>query len=390
MASSSKPLALHPRALSHLDGVTTRIIPRAHADGRLRARSTAAAIPEHDESFLLNFNAHGLAVTLSLRPSTTLLHPAGVKLVETHTNELGVRTTTERVLERKEVRAYEGVVVDEQEEDMERWEKEEMAGLVRELRKDNWARIVVLPQEEGDQDDEVRFQGAFTAKGDLFTIHSTRQYLSIRDSLDPEPPRILKRGLLEHPSMVVVRERDVLSPSERIAALRKRGVAVPSVAEAKAMGCGHDHLPFNTDPMHPVFENALGQLPLDTTPWSSTFFGMPLRRDPFSPFTLKDRSVHTGSIGYPPHKRLGKRQGDIQSGGNSTASSNFINSIGSTQGCPKSSMVVFVGVAADCTFTTREFRIRCEVVYRADLLARYRLRIRVRGKESNPYRLQLG
>lgn len=360
LASSSKPLALHPRALSHPDGVTTRIIPRAHADGRLRARSTTSAIPEHDDSFLLSFSAHGQPVTLSLRPSTTLLHPAGVKVVETFTDEHGVRTTTERVMERKEVRAYEGVVVDEQEEDMERWEREEMAGLVRELRKDNWARIVVLPQERRDQDDEIRFQGAFANKGDLFTIHSTQQYLSIRDSLDPEPPRILKRGLYEHPSMVVVRERDVLSPSERVAALRKRGVALPSIADAKAAGCGHDRLPFNTDPMHPVFGHALGQLPLDTTPWSSTFFGMPVRRDPSSPFTLKDRSIHGLGLGYPPHKRLGKRQGDIQSGGNSTASTNFINSIGSTSGCPKSSMVVFVGVAGDCTFTAREFELTLE------------------------------
>ena len=348
-ATSMRPLPLHERALSHPAGVRTRIIPRAHRDGQLQKRSDASlsGIPAHDDSFLLSFDSHGRPVTLSLRPSANLLHPQGVKVVETHTNELGVRTVTERVMQRSEALVYEGVVVGE-DEDLEQWVKEEMAGLQRDHRADNWARIVVVP-EEADTD-EVRFQGAFSAEGDLFTIHSTPQYLATREELDPEPPLLHKRGLYEHPSMVIVREGDILSPHERVSAMRKRGHNIPSMETVQSLGCGHDDLSFNTDPMHPVYEHSLDNI----TPWTSTFLGMPIRRDPSSAFTLKDRSLHDESLSRMPHSRLIKRQGDIQTGGNSSASSNFINSIGSTVGCPRSSMVVFMGVAADCTYTNRE------------------------------------
>ncbi|KAI9600679.1 hypothetical protein H4Q26_000469 [Puccinia striiformis f. sp. tritici PST-130] len=44
---------------------------------------------------------------------------------------------------------------------------------------------------------------------------------------------------------------------------------------------------------------------------------------------------------------------DITWLGNSTTSSNFINSIGSTRGCPIGSRVLFIGVAADCTYVSK-------------------------------------
>lgn len=395
LASSTRPLALHPRALSHPESITTRIIPRAHRDGptlHSRALEEEAAVPKHDESFLLSFESHGQPFTLSLRPATTLLHPAGVKVVETHTDERGVRTVKERVMQREEALVYEGVVVAEG-EDMDRWMNEEVAGLKREQEQDNWARIVVLPV-VGDAEEEgaVRFQGAFAAKGNLYTIHSTSRYLATREALDPDPPLVRKRGLFQQPEMVIVRERDVLSPHERVVAMRKRGLAVPDVPAPQAMACGHDHLPFNTDPMHPVYEASLAQqMALESTPWSATFFGMPVRKDPSSPFTLKDRSVHAGALGYPPHARLVKRQGDIQTGGNSSASSNFINSIGNTAGCPKSSMVVFIGVAADCTYTNGESCWwRGQVERRIDSLAALSLYRHLGRKQPDPHRLQLG
>lgn len=40
---------------------------------------------------------------------------------------------------------------------------------------------------------------------------------------------------------------------------------------------------------------------------------------------------------------------DLPGGGN--MSSNYINSIGSTTGCPKSAQVLYMGLAADCTYT---------------------------------------
>lgn len=344
--SSQRPAALHPRALSHPSDIAVHIIPRGHPEPHLAPRSIDLQ-PAWDDSFLLSFSSHDTPVTLSLRPSHTLLHPGGIKSVHTHTDENGVRTTETRVMERKEVRAYEGWVLEEG-ADLDQWIREEAAGVVRDTSLTGWARVVLVPSESDD--DELAFQGSFADGNDIFTIHSTPTYLSSRESLDPDPPLLRKRGVYAHPSMVIVRERDTLSPSEQVAALRKRGFAVPAIPtdgsslsdQATAIGCGHDDLSFNIDPSHPVYEQSL--LAQTTTPWAATLFGLPSRNPPFEP---RDLSQSLETYAYPPRMRK-RQQGDI--GGSSGMTSNFAGSIGSTSGCPKQAMVVFVGVAADCTY----------------------------------------
>lgn len=270
--------------------------------------------------------------------------------MHTHTDENGVRTTETRMMERKEVRAYEGWVLEEG-ADVDQWIREEAAGVVRDSSLTGWARVVLVPSEPDD--DELAFQGSFADGDDIFTIHSTPSYLSSRELLDPEPPLLRRRGIYAHPPMVIVRERDTLSPLEQVAALRKRGFAVPSIPtdgsslsdQATAVGCGHDHLSFNVDPSHPVYDQAIFA---ETTPWAATLFGLPSSSPPFEP---RDHSQSLETFAYPP--RLRKRQGDISGGSGIT--SNFVGSIGSTSGCPKQAMVVFVGVAADCTYVASAF-----------------------------------
>ncbi|GAA5870119.1 hypothetical protein JCM1840_003589 [Sporobolomyces johnsonii] len=373
-ASSSRPPPLHERALSHPNQLSSHIIPRTpppHPPSNLYRRAPpppdssippldSVSLPAWDDRFLLSFLSHDQPITLSLRPAANLVAPSGIRTTERARDpQTGAWTSTEQVLGRSNVRAYEGWVLSD-DEDVERWIREEMAGVVRQDGAD-WARIVLLPP-EGDHDDQLRFQGAFTKDGEQYTVHSTDRYLRIKDPLDPDPPllaaptstssfaRRQRRELALSSKMVIVRERDTLSPSEQISLLRKRGLPLPDPASLPLeSSCAHDTLPFNTDPAHPVLSHALAQSVYSSAAPSPWFPFESFRRHALdSPFVPTDHSVIFGS--YPPEPRLRKRQGDDISGGSGT-SSNFINSIGSTSGCPKSAMVVYVGVAADCTYT---------------------------------------
>ncbi|SCV71700.1 BQ2448_3288 [Microbotryum intermedium] len=398
-ASLSPPRILHPRALSHPSNIQARIVrsataaaaavpgaalsdPRArrraltsgttpHALGSASRPSTATATEDDDsqatqdrhsllrwdDRFILSFQAHNESLHFALRPSASIVHPNGIKVVETHTDALtGQRRTTESVLARHEVRVYEGVIIP-REHALEDWVREEQAGVVRDLGTDGrgWAKILV-PSSQADND-ELEFQGSYSIDGDAYTIHSTPRYMAVKDIEDPEPPRILaKRGLgTTLPRMVIVRERDTLSPVEHIERLRKRGSPIPDPAAfaSSESACGHDRLPFNTDPNHPVLASALDQSVYADiiTPWVHGLFGLPSRSSPLDPaFSLVDRGAIVSS--YPPRRRVKRQSGGDISGGTGS-SSNFINSIGSTQGCPRSRRVVFIGVASDCTFTAQ-------------------------------------
>ncbi|GAA6056518.1 hypothetical protein NBRC10513_007121 [Rhodotorula toruloides] len=203
----------------------------------------------------------------------------------------------------------------------------------------------------------------------MFTIHSTEQYLRTKDDLDPEPPLVtpLRRSrrafggaddailLPRHPAMVIVRESAILSPVEHISALRKRGLPLPDpTILSTASSCSHDSLPFNVDPAHPVYANSHHALDTysNSSSLSSPWLSFPSSPS-IQPFTPADHSTSFNSYRYVPSDRHRKRQGDDISGG-SGSSSNFINSIGSTTGCPKQNVVLFVGVAADCTYTTTQ------------------------------------
>lgn len=241
----------------------------------------------------------------------------------------------------------------------EKWVREEQAGVLRsgaESQKLNWARVV-LPgvsqvDQNQDQEDGLRFQGSFSIEGETYTIHPTSNYLATKHLLDPLPPLLTRRnggGSSGYSNMVVVRERGTMSTEEHISELRRRGLDVPNPEEllggdSVASRCGHDHLSFNSNPLHPIYSpsNQIPQ-PFFTAEDETTSFIL----SPYFNFL---------PIGQKARPSILKRQtvggGDV-AGATGNASSNFINSIGSTVGCPKSSMVLFVGVAADCTFVSR-------------------------------------
>lgn len=341
-----------------------------------------AYVPAWDDRFALSFTLHRAVhcdgddlldfvqreqeeerVTILLRPSRDLVHPSGIKFKVTHRSHAdadvdGATSSEERTVHRSHVRAYEGIVLPSEmgERERKRWFDEERVGVVRstdQLAEVGWARVTLaeVPDAEGKK---VSFRGAYTAPdGSHFTIMPSAQYTRTRSPLDPPSPSSRDMDLL------VISDDDVLSPDQHMSdlarTLKKRALDGESPQGAREMGCGHDELAFNVDPAHPVwetaFEDALAamdrqrdedELRQATSPWVGALFG---------------RELTNGARSYPPRSRttLGRRQstggGDISGG--SDASSNFINSIGSTSGCPNSQTVVFVGVAADCTYSAQ-------------------------------------
>ncbi|GAA5988146.1 hypothetical protein JCM11641_003611 [Rhodosporidiobolus odoratus] len=417
LASSHRPPPLRPRALSHPQDLSWHVIPRAPAPVNpfqrrrirpsrdreedeveaeaARSRVRTGGRVEWDDRWLLSFllpasdeGKEAEVVTLSLRPSSNLLPSSGARSYVRTRTEQGEWVTTEQVLRREEVRAYEGWVVGE-DENVGRWIREEMAGVVRYVgggrQGEGWARIVVAGNdgEEEKGEDGLRFQGTFVKNGQHYTVHSTRRYLATRDELDPDPPLVLPSGRLNRraaspegsagilparfPDMVVIREADVLTPSERVRELKKRGLPLPDIPdgdEREQSICSHDSLTFNVDPAHPVlqhaweaglassssFSHSSSNSSLFSLPWLSPRSNHP--HAGFSPIDHLSYPSSSLSPSYPVKRRgLHKRQGDDISGG-SGSSSNFINSIGSTAGCPKEARVVFVGMAADCTYVS--------------------------------------
>ncbi|GAA5975313.1 hypothetical protein JCM5350_006426 [Sporobolomyces pararoseus] len=372
---SIKPPPLHPRAISHPSQLSHYIIPRSDSppdqsrrrwkrsiNTELRGEVQDEPLPRWDDKFLLSFESHDLEepVVLSLRPSKDLVHPNGIKSIERVWDpETESWSTIEKRIGRDEVKVYEGWVIKNTGQLEEKWIKEEITGVVRDSSRweefaRGWARVSV--HSEDVDEGKLKVQGAFERDGEMFTIHSTQRYLRTRDELDPLLEDISSRIDKRSPSnvekdMVIVREREVLSTTERINLVRKRGLPQlpdPDTLQQPSSSCSHDSLPFNTDPNNPVLANAIDQSVYAEfhSPWIP-FLGLPSpsSSDPFTPL---DRSTSLSPRSHRPSIHRRQSGGDI-SGGSGT-SSNFINSIGQTQGCPKSAMVVFLGVAADCTY----------------------------------------
>lgn len=377
-ARSTRPAPLGPHALAYPQQPAVRIVRRNEAspaaatdplgaqsgsgsNGRTKRSESSPSHPNWDDRFLLSFFGHDRQrIRLALRPSANLVPSNGVRSVHRWRDEAtGEWKSSEEVLTREAVKVYEGWVLRDG-DDVDHWVREEEAGVVRPVDAGaGWARIVVSGARTPDaRDSSLRFQGTYSIDGELYTIHPTERYLHTRDPLDPTPPSVpvrRKRSARNnsslaidsrYPAMVITRDFDTLSPEEHAQAPARRGLPDLRSSEPEP-SCAHDQLAFNTDPNHPVFVNS-HPIPNATTPWFPfSPFAATAFEDTFSPADLSASSPRHAYV--PRGHHLHRRQGnDI--GGSSGQSSNFINSIGSTVGCPKQQRVVFMGVAADCTY----------------------------------------
>lgn len=159
--------------------------------------------------------------------------------------------------------------------------------------KAGWARITV--HRDGER---PIFDGAFRIDGDNHHIQTGDQYGKLRGVEDP----VIESSQDAEELMVVWRDSDVVDFSDDPAELKRRGIA--------GSLCNADTLDFNSR----------------------------FRQGLQSPNLL--RAIEFRSL-------FGRQSIDDGGGGGGM---NFINSIGSVDGCPSTRKVALVGIATDCTY----------------------------------------
>ena len=203
-----------------------------------------------------------------------------------------------------------------------------------------WASIHVYDV-DGDEGVESgrrpRFGGTINVDGRVWNVMTRENYERHRTELDP---------------IVVVREEDDDEDGGLVIFLEGDHHPNPRDAHAHAhanareeetsTGCGHDRIEWNMDnATHPVRRPRV--VPQQATPWwsSSPVDSFP---DLFADFQGSRPN------GNEPRRRGLVRRDDVPTGGTTNPNTNYINSIGSTSGCPSEQRVVYVGFAADCNY----------------------------------------
>lgn len=191
-------------------------------------------------------------------------------------------------LRAEDYRLYQGEVIDE------RWinriKAEETAGM--NSGKGIRGSAALSIQHTGINGVEPIVEGSFNIDGVTYHVKTTENYLRLR-----RPDEVL---LDNHGSMVVFRDTDMyLDDHDELSSSH-----IPS--------CSHDSHAFNQNMSHPIWQNRHDNLftPLD---------------DPFAVIRRSDTGGMSGST-------------------------NYINSIGSTAGCPSAQQIVYMGLALDCNY----------------------------------------
>ena len=178
-----------------------------------------------------------------------------------------------------------------------------------------WARIVVHSQGDVRLGKPPVFEGAFEVKGVTYHVQTRWTYERNRKHDDPDIEVV---GLgSDHPDgqLVIWRGTDLLKPGEM---LEEAGL------QAHTHSCSHDRLEFNADP----FVNPVLQRPRKSHARPSWWTD-----------TLMDYAW--------PNSTKTKRDDVVPSGTN-----DFASNIGQSTGCPTSGKVIYMGVAADCQYTS--------------------------------------
>ncbi|KAK0567648.1 hypothetical protein OC861_002603 [Tilletia horrida] len=206
------------------------------------------------------------------------------------------------------------------------------------------------------------FEGTFDWNGNIHHISTTTTYQAVRSELDP-PLSKFRRGLDEE-SIVIHRMSDMLDHEEEKQLLARRGLEQITNADA---GCTADKHDFN-------FNNRLfltdsnndenSRSPLSFFVSKSRSAAGLFNRDLFGDLLPSlDSSRRSPAVeGEPLEARASpsrfsyeaptRRQSGNDIAGNG-ANTSYIGDIGSTVGCPTSARVVYLGVAADCSYSGR-------------------------------------
>ncbi|MBW0488898.1 hypothetical protein O181_028613 [Austropuccinia psidii MF-1] len=311
----------------------------------------------------IHFNSNPSSLdwfTLSLRPNHNLFHPSA-KIITSSSSNSSLSIQTSNLISSNSIFAYSGWTIDHHHS--QTWWNEEIHSIHQrspdwksshlDSRVLGWARILINQFNQMKSNNHLNhfiFQGSFESNGQLFHIKPLDSFLKLKSDHDP-----ILIPQSDHLSGGLIIYQDSNSNSNS-------NLHHPSVT------CSHDQLSFNS-----FQENSIYRTPLQ--PISLNHFNL------FSPtsFSIKFNLLFKNLLGLPNHPIdspsnlifnlsipsnsspslkpfLHKRQlitDDISWVGNSSALSNFANTIGSTLGCPIGSRVLFIGVAADCTYVSK-------------------------------------
>ncbi|KAG8897804.1 hypothetical protein FRB99_007917 [Tulasnella sp. 403] len=307
-AQSSSASSIAPRPLVRIDHPLTEsfhILPRQHTyDPRTRRRSIPSTEGRllHTDSIRLSVRAFDETFHLHLKPNTDLIHPSARINYYDHDGRI---THTEPLLA-SDYKIFHGDVVSD-DRTYQRLREDFAGGLASPAPELGWARIIVHDEADGVQ---PIYEGVFTVRGQRYHIQTQTNYLRNRHPVDPslvDP---------DHP-LVIFRDSDILSDDDH----------------STARSCAHDKLRYNTDDaLNPVLAYGTALRSSSRSPWYDPRLPSTSLTDPLA---LDARHV--------------KRQNDM-GGGNVT--SNFIDRIGSHEGCKTTQSFIYMGVAADCTYVS--------------------------------------
>lgn len=185
------------------------------------------------------------------------------------------------------------------------------------------------------QSAQTSFAGTFNVDGQLWHVMTKENYLRHAQQGDPQPQAHDIGG--PDSGLIMFLEGD--EEDQRHSAFMQE--TAPHGAQT---GCSHDKLAFNTNITgHPVLKER-PRHPHSGNDIIPSFFPS-LPSIPFS-----DSFSSLRSFGGDSSPRGISRRDDISTGGNAQPSTNYINTIGQTTGCPTEQRVVYMGVAADCNY----------------------------------------
>lgn len=297
LTSASSKRAGRVKRLDHPSTLSIEILPRHYQHSSSLASSSydkrQLLVPRsntlrYSDSFRLIFSAFDDIFYLHLRPNDHLIHHAAKITYHSIDSEGRSYVSHTKPLLRESVKAYWGEVI--RGDHSAARLREDAAGVVprpsfspSEL---GWARIMVHHQGDVDRGIAPVFEGAFSYKGVVHHIMTKDNYLRNKQHHDAE---------IIDSNLVVWRDSDVVPDGHS-----------PSVI------CGHDNLPFNTDPaLNPVLQ-----------------------------------SPQSTSLGTFGNISMFRRDDVAGSGSTST----FGSSIGNSAGCPTTAKLLYMGVAADCQY----------------------------------------
>ena len=274
----------------------------------------------YDDSFRLILSAYNETFRLHMRPNDHLIHPAArINYYTRLPDGREVLNRTEPLL-RESVLAYWGEVVAEHHSPVRMLE--DTAGVIPKPHPADlgWARLIVHHQGNVANGIPPIFEGAFSVENEIYHLTTKENYLRNKHSFDPPMETI--NNLL-----VIWRESDVMTPEEEYFVKTGRH---PTEEISIPQSCGHDKLEYNNPYQNPILNKPSPPSPLHRLLHPQFLNETIFRRDDSLPTSGTSQSKCV--LQYFFLLSL-------------TQFRSFINSIGSSTGCPTPSKVVCIGIS---------------------------------------------